>query len=196
MVEEGAASGLLETLRERVVAAPSSELSEAIEETSVAFGRLTARVKAEHIKAFCRLMRDTPGLEFDFLTDVTAIDWLSQGRPARFEVVYHLWSTTHHHRLCLKCGLPGEGPEIDSVCEVWGGADWNEREVYDMFGVVFRGHPDLRRILMPEDWRGWPLRKDFPAGGTKSFYFKRATHPQAGEAPDLVPRIRVQESDI
>ena len=90
----------------------------------------------------------------------------------------------------------GETPEIDSVCDIWSGANWNERETFDLMGIVFVGHPDLRRILLPDDWEGHPLRKDFPAGGTKSFYFKRDSHPRAGEPEGLVPRIQERDSDV
>src|SRR5690606_11860904 len=103
---------------------------------------------------------------------------------------------TKTHRMRVKAGVPEDDPVIESVYSVWHGADWMERETFDMFGIIFRNHPDLRRILMPEDWEGYPLRKEFPLGGVKSFYFKRSTDPRAGEPKNLVPRIREQLSDI
>lgn len=104
-----------------------------------------------------------PGQQYDHLADVTAVDH-GGGRP--IEVVYQLWSIPHRAALRIICELPLDALEIDSVTGIWVGADWLEREVYDLFGVTFRGHPDLRRILMPENYaEGHPLRKDFPLRG-------------------------------
>ena len=105
-------------------------------------------------------LRDLPALRFDVLADVTVVDWW----PAepRFEVVYHLVSTTLEHRLRVKVRLPGDDAHVATVRDVWASAGWLEREVWDLFGVVFDGHGDLRRLLMPEDWEGHPLRKDYP----------------------------------
>jgi NADH-quinone oxidoreductase subunit C len=99
---------------------------------------------------------------------LTAVEW----HPAepRFEVVYHLHSVENNERLRLKCRLAGNAAEIDSVTSVWRSANWHEREVFDLFGIVFRGHPDLRRIMLPEDWEGHPLRKDYPVYGNKYGY--------------------------
>ena len=104
---------------------------------------------------------------------MTAVDW----HPAepRFEVVYHLHSIERNERLRVKCRLSGANPEIDSVYRVWRGADWYEREVFDMFGIRFRNHPNLVRILMPVDWEGYPLRKDYPVHGYKYSYRERVT---------------------
>lgn len=100
---------------------------------------------------------------YDMMSDVTAVDY-GQGRPV--EVVYQMYSTTHRRELRIRCPLALDALEIDSVVDLWKSADWLEREVYDMFGVTFRGHPDLRRILMPDDYaEGHPLRKDFPLRG-------------------------------
>jgi len=108
-------------------------------------------------------LRDEPEQRYDFLQDLTAIDY---GNGVSLQVVYQLWSTVHKRNIRLKAELPLESLEIDSVYYVWRAADWLEREVYDMFGVVFQGHPDLRRILMPYNYaEGHPLRKDFPLRG-------------------------------
>ena len=106
--------------------------------------------------------------KFERLVGVTAID----RHPAepRFEVVYLLHSVSRNERLRLKCRIAGENPEIDSVVGVWAGANWYEREVWDLFGIRFRNHPDLRRILMPDEWEGHPLRRDFPVHGYKYSY--------------------------
>jgi NADH-quinone oxidoreductase subunit C len=113
-----------------------------------------------------RALRDRPNLRFQFLADITAVDW--HPREPRFEVVYILASIgvdgpdRSKKRLRLKVRVPGDDARLPSVAEVWPSAGWAEREVFDLFGVVFDGHSDLRRILMPEDWEGHPLRKDYP----------------------------------
>jgi NADH-quinone oxidoreductase subunit C len=110
----------------------------------------------------CRHLRDHPDLAFDLLSSVTAVDRLKLPEPSpRFEVVYHLYSLAHKRRLRLKVRVH-EGQAVPSVTGVWETANWHEREVFDLFGVRFEGHPDPRRILMPDDWEGHPLRKDYP----------------------------------
>ena len=107
--------------------------------------------------------RDDPELGLDFLSSVTAND--QPGRDPRFWVVYELSSTEHHHRLRVKVGVSEDDPHVPSVTGSFRTADWYERETYDFFGIVFDGHPDLRRILLPDDWEGWPLRKTEELGG-------------------------------
>jgi NADH-quinone oxidoreductase subunit C len=115
------------------------------------------------------LLRDDFG--FDMLTDVCATDWLP--REPRYDLNYHLLSTARVERLRVKVRLPDEPePEVASASSVWTSADWLEREVYDFFGIVFTGHPDLRRILMPEDYEGHPQRRDFPMGGEPVLFTK------------------------
>jgi NADH-quinone oxidoreductase subunit C len=103
-------------------------------------------------------LRDDPELQFDFLHNVTAVDWLKQ---SRLDVVYHLWSYPKRHGIVVKAELPRDQPRVPSVVPVWNAADWNEREQFDLFGVEFTGHPDLRRIMLPDDWPGHPMRKDY-----------------------------------
>ncbi|MBP7776131.1 MAG: NADH-quinone oxidoreductase subunit C [Acidobacteria bacterium] len=117
-------------------------------------------VSATHIRAVCQALRDTPGLEFLAFSNVTAVDH-HPSRTPRFDVVYHLVSPHRRTRLRLKVQLGLDEP-IASVTPVWEGAGWCEREVYDLFGIVFEGHADLRRLMMTEDWVGHPLRKDYP----------------------------------
>jgi NADH-quinone oxidoreductase subunit C len=117
--------------------------------------------------------------KFIRLSAVTAVD-LYPAEP-RFEVIYHLHSLDKNERLRLKCRLSGAEPEIDSVYSVWRGADWYEREVFDMFGIKFRNHPNLVRILMPVDWEGYPLRKDYPVHGYKYSYPSEQNSDQANE---------------
>lgn len=112
-----------------------------------------------------RFCRDEADLAYNFLMDLTCVDYLGyEGREGgpRFEVVYHLYSLEHKHRLRVKCPVGEDNPEIESIVELWPVANWLEREAWDMFGVTFRGHPDLRRILMYEEFEGHPLRKDYP----------------------------------
>ena len=125
--------------------------------TSIDFA--TVYVPIDHLVDTCRALRDTPSLGFDMLVEVTAVDYLP--RTPRYEVVYHLVSIANRHRLRVKIRV-NDGTAVPTVQGVWPSAGWPEREVWDMFGIVFDGHPDLRRILMPEDWEGHPQRKDYP----------------------------------
>ena len=139
---------------------------EAIVDAKESRGEVTLYIAPEQIVNVCRVLKDE--LSFVRLSSVTGVDWW----PAepRFEVAYHLHSLDRNERLRLKCRLPGDDPEIESVTGVWRGANWYERETFDMFGIRFRNHPDLHRILMPEDWEGFPLRKDYPIHGKKYSY--------------------------
>ncbi|HEY0708191.1 MAG TPA: NADH-quinone oxidoreductase subunit C [Polyangia bacterium] len=103
------------------------------------------------------ILRDDPALAFDFLQNLTAIDWLKTGH---IELVYHLFSYQHRHEVVLKTSVPREAPRVPSLAGLWNNANWLEREQYDLFGVIFEGHPDLRRLLLPDDWVGHPMRKD------------------------------------
>lgn len=118
-------------------------------------------VKKERIKDIMRYLYETPEFSFDYLRDLCGVDYLGK-KEKRFEVVYHLYSMKHRHMIRIKAEVPEDDCNIDSVVDIWAGANWHERECYDMFGITFNGHPDLRRILMPEDWVGYPLRKDYP----------------------------------
>ena len=126
-------------------------------------------VRPEQIVEMGAFLRDDPDLRYDQLTFVSAVDNLARGgrepNGHRFDAVYQLHSLTHRRRLRLKAPLPGDAPCIASVVSVWPAANWHERETYDLMGIVFEGHPDLRRILMPDNWVGHPLRKDYPLGG-------------------------------
>lgn len=138
-------------------------LPDAVVDVGVHRGDTTIVVAAERIVEVCRLLRDDPELRFDYLLDVTAVDWLH--REPRFDVVYHLFSISRNDMLRVKIRVEDRQP-VDSLAEIFLLANWGERETYDMFGINFAGHPDLRRILLPEDWEdGFPLRKDFAIGG-------------------------------
>jgi NADH-quinone oxidoreductase subunit C len=122
--------------------------------------QLTVYVSRDDLPAVARALRDRPDLRFDLLVDLIAVDFLP--REPRFEIVYLLVSIEHRARLRLKVRLGGADAHVSSVSSIWPAANWLEREVWDLFGVVFDGHPDPRRLLMPEDWEGFPLRKDYP----------------------------------
>jgi NADH/F420H2 dehydrogenase subunit C len=125
-------------------------------------GDWTVIVPRERLGDVALHLRDAPDCAFDLCSDVTATDW--PPRAERFDVVYCLFSTRHRHRLRVKTKV-GENQAVASVTDVWPAANWLEREVYDMFGVRFTGHPDMKRILMPLDWQGYPQRKDYPLEG-------------------------------
>ncbi|MEN9935186.1 MAG: hypothetical protein RLZZ387_1765 [Chloroflexota bacterium] len=146
------------TVLERLQAA----LPDAITGSAEFRGQLSVVVHREALVEMVRFLRETPELSYNFLENLCGVDYL--GRDPRFEVVYHLLSHTNHHRICLKVGVPEQDPSVPSLTPLWSTANWQEREVFDMFGVVFTGHPSLDRILMPEDWEGYPLRKDVPLG--------------------------------
>ena len=121
---------------------------------------VTITVDREAIVPICRFLKEEAELRYDFLADLCGVDWRGKREP-RFEVVYNLYSIPRADRIRVKIRVPEE-EEVPSVTGVWPTANWHEREVFDMFGLRFTGHPDLQRILMPEDWEGYPLRKDYP----------------------------------
>ena len=123
-------------------------------------GDATVVISREEALGIFASLRDQPPFRFNFLIDVTAVDYL--GRDPRFEVVYHLYSLPQNHRLRVKIGVPESEPWVHSLVPLWKAANWLEREVWDMFGIRFLGHPDPRRILMYEEFVGHPLRKDYP----------------------------------
>src|SRR5579885_2396320 len=127
------------------------------------FGELTLESVPAKLTSVCGFLKYDQ--KFIRLSTVTAVDRYPQ--EPRFEVVYHLYSVERNEWLRLKCRIPGANPEIESVTSVWRGANWYEREVFDLFGIRFRNHPNLRRILMPEDWEGHPLRKDYHVYGPR-----------------------------
>ena len=139
---------------------------------------LTLYITKEHIRSVARTMRDDPALRFELLANLSGVDYI--GSINRFHVVYNLTSMTYRRQVRLETSASLEDPHVPSVTPVYPGADWQERETYDMFGVVFDGHPALTRILMPDDWDGFPQRKDYPLGGIPVQY-KGATIPPPDE---------------
>jgi NADH-quinone oxidoreductase subunit C len=151
-----------------LVAALQRENAAWVGDVIEAFGELTVIVPREHIPQVCQFLKTAPGWEFNMLADICGVDRGPEEEP-RFEVNYHLFSTTKHHRVRLKVILNETDAHVLSVTGVWRTANWHERETFDMFGVIFDGHPDLRRILLPDDWEGHALRKDFPLRGYEPY---------------------------
>jgi NADH-quinone oxidoreductase subunit C len=139
------------------------QFPEAVQAISAAHGEVTVVISRERIVESCRFLKNDPDLRYDILMDMAGVDYL--GREPRFEVVYHLYSIPHNSRLRLKVRVSESDPVVPSVTAVWSTANWHEREAFDMVGIRFANHPDLRRIYMPDDYPGHPLRKDFPALG-------------------------------
>jgi NADH-quinone oxidoreductase subunit C len=158
----------------------------------VSCGDTVVYVSAERVHEILAWLQGDPGQRFDYLTDVTAVEYRDQERP--LEVVWQLRSLARRADLRVKVELEKRQPlEVDSVCDLWKGADWLEREVYDMFGVTFRGHPDLRRILMWETYaEGFPLRKDFPLRG----HFSRAEQTRQALAANPEAHYSLEELSI
>ena len=183
-------------------------------------GEVTCEVAPAELLSVCRVLRDTPELKFEMLMDLAGIDYLHPGRDegqtetatrsgfsrgrvaraaapdpnmaGRFAVVYHLLSITHNRRMRLrvKCA-DAQDPEVDSVIEVWACANWFEREAFDLFGIVFRGHPDLRRILTDYGFIGHPFRKDFPLSGNVEVQYDNETRRVVYQPVSIVPRVLV-----
>lgn len=142
----------------------NARFADFIEEVIEARGEVTVVIQRAGLVPMMIFLRDEPSLRFNFLSDISGVD-LGEFAEPRFAVVYHLYSLPHNHRLRLKVFLAEEDARVPTVSGVWKSASWMEREIYDMFGVDFTDHPDLRRILMPADYEGYPLRKDFPTKG-------------------------------
>jgi len=167
-------------------------------------GEVTAVVKAGELLAAAATLRDAPGLRFEQLTDLCGMDYSEYGggawKGARFAVVYHLLSITHNWRLRLRVfATDDELPIVDSVVGIWPSAGWYEREAFDLYGIVFNGHPDLRRILTDYGFIGHPFRKDFPISGTVEMRYdadqQRVIYqPVTIEPREITPRIVREEN--
>jgi NADH-quinone oxidoreductase subunit C len=138
------------------------KFADSILETHSFRGDDTAMIAPQALVAVCKLLKQDPELDYNFLMDLTAVDGLRLNLKPRFEVVYHFFSLSKKQRVRIKVPADGKNPEVDSIVALWPAADWYEREVWDMFGIKFRGHPNLKRILMYEEFQGHPLRKDYP----------------------------------
>ena len=186
---ESLAAALQETLGDKLVSAVT------------ALGEVTVVVKAEHLLATTTALRDAPALKFEQLIDLCGVDYQSYGEGGggregqRFAVVYHLLSLSHNWRVRLRVfAADDEFPVVDSVIGVWPAANWSEREAFDLYGIVFSGHPDLRRILTDYGFVGHPFRKDFPLSGNVEMRYdpdqQRVIYqPVTIEPREIVPRV-------
>ncbi len=165
-----------------------AQFPEAVLDVAAFRDETTVTIRPADVVAVGRFLRDEPDLKYGFLVDVCGVDRLAMGREPRFAVVYNLYSLEHRHRLRLKAPLADDGdmPACPSVVEVWPTANWLEREVFDLMGIRFTGHPDLRRLIMPDDWVGHPLRKDYSL----------TTEPVAFSATAHVPEVAAQGRQI
>jgi NADH-quinone oxidoreductase subunit C len=136
----------------------------AIQQITIDRGEMTIYLRRERLLEMCRMLRDDPGLRFELCSSVSGVDY-GEDLPQRLHSVYHLTSMTYRRRIRLEVAVDIDDPHLPSVVEVYPTADWHEREAYDMFGLIYDGHPALTRILMPDDWDGHPQRKDYPLGG-------------------------------
>ena len=148
------------------------------------------RARPESIAAVMLALRDDTNLRFDFLQNLTAVDWIKRNT---IEIVYHLFSYRHRHSACVKVEVPRESPRLPAVTAIWPTANWLEREQFDLLGVIFEGHPDLRRLLMPDDWVGHPMRKDFHE--PKSYRGMPTTRPSPMELLATYDRAHVPRAE-
>ena len=155
------------------------EFSDAIEKVVVDRGELTLHIKREKLFETAMKLRDTQSLRFEMCLGVSGVHY-PEDKDRELHAVYQLLSMTHNSRIRLEVSTPDSDPHIPSLVEVWAGNNWHERETWDMFGIIFDGHPGLTRILMPDDWPGHPQRKDYPLGGIPIEY-KGATVPAPSE---------------
>jgi NADH-quinone oxidoreductase subunit C len=156
------------------------QLGDAVERAVVDRGELTLHVRREALLALSQTLRDDPGLRFELLSSLSGVDYPDDITGRRLHSVVHLTSMTHRRRLRVEVPVADEDPTVPSLTSVWPTADWHEREAYDLFGIVYTGHPGLTRIMMPDDWIGHPQRKDYPLGGIPVDY-KGATVPPPDE---------------
>ncbi len=159
-------------------------------------GETTVVVRAADILPICRFLRDDPDLAYDLCLFVSAIDQLGLGLSPRFIAVYQLYSLKHRQRLRLKAPLAGEAPVVDSVTSVWRAANWHEREAFDLFGIRFKGHPEMRRILLPHDWVGHPLRKDYGIGDEPVQFNVNPDEPALVNVGQQILDAPTKESDV
>jgi NADH-quinone oxidoreductase subunit C len=184
----------------QAVAAHAGEIfGDAIGGAREAGGELTLEIRHTEILRVCRILRDDTRFAFEQLVDLCGVDYLDYRREsppappprARFAVVYHLLSVKHNRRLRLRAFLDGDPPRIDSVVGIWSSANWFEREAFDLFGIVFEGHPDLRRLLTDYGFIGHPFRKDFPLSGQVEMRYDPTKQRVVYEPVSIEPRVNV-----
>jgi NADH-quinone oxidoreductase subunit C len=167
-----------------------------ISATNVELGELTVELPCEHIRSVCTALRDEDGFNFEQLIDVCGVDYLTYGEGVwtgpRFAVVYHLLSIKNNHRIRLRAFVDDHMPRIDSVNDIWNSANWFEREAFDLFGIAFDGHPDLRRILTDYGFIGHPFRKDFPISGNVEMRYDPEQGRVIYQPVSIEPRMLMQ----
>ncbi|MZG29766.1 MAG: NADH-quinone oxidoreductase subunit C [Nitrospinae bacterium] len=147
---------------EEIVEKVKASLPEAIQDTALPQGDAVIFVAPEKLQEVAGFLKDDPSLKFDYLTDVCGVDYLNEEREPRFEAVYLLYSIDHQHSIRVRVGIEEENPSVPTVSEIWKGALYPEQELFDMFGIHIEGHPKNERLIMPKEWSGYPLRKDYP----------------------------------
>jgi NADH-quinone oxidoreductase subunit C len=181
----------LETFSERV----RQRFAGAIDSCALALGELTVEVPPAQLPAVCRALRDEPEFSFKMLIDLCGVDYLEYAQGARsgprYAVVYHLLSLDHNRRIRLRARLDDDNPLVASVTDIWAGANWFERETFDLFGILFDGHPDLRRILTDYGFIGHPFRKDFPLSGNVEMRYDPEKRRVIYEPVSIEPRVIV-----
>src|SRR5579863_34149 len=209
----------VQTLKEHVF----EQLKNCLESCEITLGQLTVEVNSQNLRHVCQTLRDDPVFSFEMLIDVCGVDYLDYGvsfwetnkateagfsrgveinnpeheiswKKPRFAVVYHLLSITHNHRIRIRTFAEGEPPTVPSVVDIWNSANWFEREAFDLYGIIFDGHPDLRRILTDYGFIGHPFRKDFPVSGYVEMRYdpeeKRVVYqPVTIEPREITPRV-------
>lgn len=172
------------------------KFGDAISNTIESLGEITLEVKPDQLVELCQFLRDDNDCQFEMLMDLCGVDYLNYRKEAsgkaydgpRFAVVYHLLSLHHNTRLRLRAFIDGDMPMIDSVVSVWDAANWYEREAFDLFGIVFDGHPDLRRLLTDYGFVGHPFRKDFPISGNVEMRYDERKRRVVYEPVSIEPR--------
>ena len=139
-----------------------ASLGDVVSEGAVALGDAVIHTRPNTLRKVAEFLKDDPDLQFDYLSDLTGVDYLGQDREPRFEVVYQLNSMNHNYSIRVRVGVEEEDPKVPTVSDLWKGALFPERELFDMFGIDVTGHPNLKRLIMPQEWEGHPLRKDYP----------------------------------
>jgi len=150
----------------QVIAKLKAAFPDSVIEVKEFRGDITVTIKKEDLLSIMQFLRDDEELRFKYLASISGVDYLKmEGMENRFAILYHLYSFKSNRRLAIKTFILENSPEIDSVYSLWKTADWQEREIYDLFGITFKGHPGLKRVFLPEDYEGHPLRKDYPLEG-------------------------------
>ena len=147
---------------EEIVEKVKASLADSIKDTALPQGDAVIFVAPDCLQKLAAFLKDDPSLKFDYLSDVSGVDYLNEEREPRFEAVYLLYSIDHHHSIRVRVGIDEDNPSVPTVSELWKGALYPEQELFDMFGIHIEGHPKNERLIMPKEWTGHPLRKDYP----------------------------------